>query len=189
MQGDSTANRVARMWMGEAIEEEEKEAVVEKPLTYEETPMTFVLVNRVFKPAGAIADHRYFSNFITAVIVLAAILVGFDTTQTQPIDLSSAIDCAGQCLGGITGFFEMAINVIFTFEVVIKLLQCGFRPWEYYYSGTHLSGTCTCTCACPAPQTQSAEMRCRSISPSSIPHPYRPIFCAPFMQVGTCSTS
>ena len=135
MQNDSTANKVARMWMGEIIEEEEEEEVKETKVTYAEAPLQYVFEHYLFEPAYSVAYHSLFTKFITAVIVAAAILVGFDFTQTQPIDLASWIDCGGECLGVVTGVLEMAINIIFTFEVVAKLLGEAWKPWRYFYSG------------------------------------------------------
>ena len=135
MQNESTANKVARMWMGQEVLEEEVEHAVVKQLLFKETPVLFVLTKAIFRPADHISNHPWFTKAITGVIVVAAVMVGFDFTQTQPIDLSAWVDCRSQCMGAVTGFAEYAINVIFTIEVVVKLLACAFKPWRYFLNG------------------------------------------------------
>ena len=102
MQNDSTANKVARMWMGEALADVEEEQVAEKRNLYSEAPIWYMLDRFIFQPSSFVANHPLFTKFITGVIILAAILVGFDFTQTQPIDLAKVLDCGGACPGAVT---------------------------------------------------------------------------------------
>ncbi len=71
--------------------------------------------------ADEIAESSWFSNFITFVIIVAAVLVGwstFDLSQDEK-DLAAVLD--------------LVILIIFCLEVVIKTIGAGFQPWNYFY--------------------------------------------------------
>ncbi len=68
-----------------------------------------------------IADSPKFQNFITAVILLAGIIVGIQTSPT-------AVSVAGHVLDMI----DYIILGIFIIEIVVKLGAEGNKPWRYF---------------------------------------------------------
>lgn len=72
------------------------------------------------KMMKSIADSNAFQAFITAVIFLAGILVGF---QTYPLD---------EELAEIVSLLDEMVLGIFLFEVVIKIFAEGKTPWIYF---------------------------------------------------------
>lgn len=70
-----------------------------------------------------ITESNFFNNFITAVILLAALMVGLNTEIPSPELLETLL------------FFEvmdLIILFIFIVEVVLKLIACGFEPKQYF---------------------------------------------------------
>lgn len=67
------------------------------------------------------ADSPQFNNFITAVIILAGVIVG---VQTYP----SAVAFAGPVLDAI----DAVILFIFIIEIIVKMGAEGRRPWRYF---------------------------------------------------------
>jgi len=71
-----------------------------------------------------LANLDYFNHFITFVILWASALVGI---QTYP-----SMDGQPSLVA-----MDAAVLYIFTAECAVKLLACGYRPWEYvYYKGS-----------------------------------------------------
>jgi voltage-gated sodium channel len=68
-----------------------------------------------------LADAAWFQNFVTAVILLAGVVVG---VETYP----SAVEAAG----GVLHFLNQAILWIFVVEVVVKMGAEGRKPWRYF---------------------------------------------------------
>ncbi len=68
-----------------------------------------------------IADSPKFQNFITAVILLAGIIVGIQTSPT-------AVSVAGHVLDMI----DYIILGIFIIEIVVKMGAEGNKPWRYF---------------------------------------------------------
>jgi voltage-gated sodium channel len=68
-----------------------------------------------------IADASWFQNFITAVILLAGVVVGIETYP-------SVVEEHGTVLH----FLNEAILWIFVVEVVVKMGAEGKRPWRYF---------------------------------------------------------
>ncbi len=68
-----------------------------------------------------VANANWFSLFITAIILLAGVLVGVET-------YSSVVDS----YGSILHFLDKLILGIFTFEVIVKMVAEGSRPWRYF---------------------------------------------------------
>ncbi len=68
-----------------------------------------------------IANANWFSQFVTAVILLAGVLVGLETYPDIVERFESPLHLA-----------NMAILAIFTFEVVVKMGAEGSKPWRYF---------------------------------------------------------
>jgi len=68
-----------------------------------------------------VADNKLFQNFVTAIIVLAGIVVGIETYH----------DFASQH-HGILNFANQAILWIFVVEIVVKMGAEGSKPWRYF---------------------------------------------------------
>lgn len=73
--------------------------------------------------ATKIVEHPKFSLFVTCVIVLAGILVGLQTS-----------DEVEDAIGGFLAGLDTAILVVFTTEVILKLVSEGLEPWVYFRS-------------------------------------------------------
>lgn len=68
-----------------------------------------------------IATDPRFSNFITAIIIMAGIVVGLETHR--PIR---------EHFEGILHFIDQLILFIFVVEIIIKVGAEGRRPWRYF---------------------------------------------------------
>lgn len=68
-----------------------------------------------------IAESKWFNNFITAVIILAGIIVGIQTYK----------DFAAQHEFTLH-IFDQVILWIFVLEVIVKMLAEGKKPWRYF---------------------------------------------------------
>jgi voltage-gated sodium channel len=71
-----------------------------------------------------IASSPLFQHFITAVIILASLLVGLETYQEIERDYHR-----------ILHIIDLAIISIFTLEVLVKIGAEGRRPWVYFKDG------------------------------------------------------
>jgi voltage-gated sodium channel len=65
-----------------------------------------------------LTSHRYFQNFITLIILMAAVLVGL-----------SADGHDSEILDHLNDF----VLYVFTAEAVLKIFAEGQRPWRYFY--------------------------------------------------------
>lgn len=68
-----------------------------------------------------VAEAPRFQNFVTAVIVFAGIVVGFETYG----ELAARYH-------GVLGVLDKIILGIFVAEIAIKLVAEGSRPWNYF---------------------------------------------------------
>jgi voltage-gated sodium channel len=68
-----------------------------------------------------IVDSSRFHNFVTLVIVLAAILVG---VETYPAVVERH--------GALLHFFDKVVLGVFVVEIVLKVVAEGSRPWRYF---------------------------------------------------------
>lgn len=68
-----------------------------------------------------ISDASWFQNFITAIILLAGVVVGI---ETYPSVVESH--------GGVLHILNEAILWIFVVEVVVKMGAEGAKPWRYF---------------------------------------------------------
>jgi len=68
-----------------------------------------------------IADNKVFQNFVTAIIVLAGVVVGIETYH----------EFASRHYG-ILHFANQAILWIFVAEIVVKMGAEGSKPWRYF---------------------------------------------------------
>ncbi|KAL4161515.1 hypothetical protein PRNP1_002069 [Phytophthora ramorum] len=71
--------------------------------------------------AAKIVEHPKFSLFVTGVIIMAGVMVGLQTSQ-EVIDV----------LGVLLNALDTSILVVFTAEVVLKILAEGLEPWGYF---------------------------------------------------------
>jgi voltage-gated sodium channel len=74
--------------------------------------------------ASKIVEHPKFSLFVTGVIVLAGIMVGLQTSQ-------EVIDVVGVLLTAL----DTSILVVFTAEVILKILAEALEPWQFFRTG------------------------------------------------------
>lgn len=74
-----------------------------------------------------IAEAKWFQNFIIAVIILAGILVGIQTYGEKVSQWTSIIDTV-----------DWIILIIFTVEVVIKIIAEGNQPQNYFKDAWNL---------------------------------------------------
>jgi voltage-gated sodium channel len=70
-----------------------------------------------------------FQQFILALIVISGILVGFETYPAfdESTDIGKAINLIQQVILGI-----------FVVEILLKIIACGSRPWDYFRQGWNL---------------------------------------------------
>jgi voltage-gated sodium channel len=78
----------------------------------------------VIARARRIADSPHFQHFILGVIVVAAIIVGVETSATLTARYSAVIVA-----------LEVVIQTIFVVEIVIRLLACWPRPMAFFANG------------------------------------------------------
>jgi voltage-gated sodium channel len=74
--------------------------------------------------ARRIATNPHFQHFILAVIVVAAILIGVETSPSLTARYGTAIDAV-----------EMLIQIIFVAEIAIRILACWPRPAQFFRNG------------------------------------------------------
>jgi len=77
--------------------------------------------------AKKITDSSKFQSFITVVILLAGIMVGLETDH----DLAKN-------WAGFLHLGDKIIISIFVFEILIKILSFGSKPWRYFYDGWNI---------------------------------------------------
>lgn len=77
--------------------------------------------------ARRIADDSRFQYFIIAVIVVAAILIGVETSPTLTRQYA-----------GLIHVVEMAIQAIFIVEIAIRIAACWPRPVAFFSNGWNL---------------------------------------------------
>jgi len=71
-----------------------------------------------------LTEHPIFQNFVTFVILIAGLQVGFQTYEEEDIKWRSELDA-----------IDLVISTIFTVEVAFKLVACEFEPWFFFNSG------------------------------------------------------
>ena len=71
-----------------------------------------------------LTEHSIFQNFVTGVILVAGLQVGFQTYEEEDIKWRTELD-----------IIDALISTIFTVEVVFKLIACEFEPWLFFNSG------------------------------------------------------
>ncbi len=77
--------------------------------------------------ARRLRDDRRFEIFVLAVIVVAGINVGLETSTVLM-----------NRYGGLLKTIDAVVLGIFTVEVFIKILAEGRKPWRYFFSGWNL---------------------------------------------------
>lgn len=89
---------------------------------------------KVSYKACVLRDHNSFQMFIIFVICVAGLLVGI---QTYPSAITSTggtctPEGSNECDGGILKTFDWIILIIFTLEVVLKIIAEHSKPWKYF---------------------------------------------------------
>ncbi len=89
---------------------------------------------KVSHKACVLRDHNSFQMFIILVICVAGMLVGI---QTYPSAITStggtcAPEGSDECDGGILKTIDWIILIVFTFEVVLKVIAEHSQPWLYF---------------------------------------------------------
>jgi voltage-gated sodium channel len=74
--------------------------------------------------ARRLADNRHFQNFVLGVIVLTAIIVGLETSETL----------VGR-YGALFHWLDVVVQTIFVFEIGIRLLAFWPRPLAFFRDG------------------------------------------------------
>ncbi|MEM1329147.1 MAG: ion transporter [Planctomycetota bacterium] len=74
--------------------------------------------------ARAITEHPVFLNAMLAVIVLASVVVGLETYPELM-----------ERYGGVLKGMDTAIVVVFTIEIVLRMVATGPRWWRFFASG------------------------------------------------------
>jgi len=78
------------------------------------------------KISRVIAEHKHFNNFVTLIILCAAIDIGLQTDFRIR---------ENRAIMSIVEIVDVVILTVFTGELVFKLCAEEFRPWAYFYSG------------------------------------------------------
>eukprot|EP00873_Tetraselmis_striata_P012326 jgi/Tetstr1/432590/TSEL_021960.t1 len=77
-----------------------------------------------------IARSSLFTNFITAVIILASALVGVQTYPSMEYIPGRETNSAASKVWNV---MDQVVLAIFTLEVVLKVLAEGNAPWHYFF--------------------------------------------------------
>jgi voltage-gated sodium channel len=72
-------------------------------------------------------EHNQFDNFILFVILIAAILIGFETEPWLVTQFHYQFHLA-----------DIIILCIFIFEIILKMLAHGLKPWKYFHDPWNL---------------------------------------------------
>jgi voltage-gated sodium channel len=96
-----------------------------------------------------LSESPGFKNFITAVILLAGVLVGLETSPQLV-----------QRHGTFFHFLDQAILTIFVLEILIKMAACGRHPWRYFLDGWNVFDfTIVAVCLLPLHAEFAAVLR------------------------------
>jgi voltage-gated sodium channel len=79
--------------------------------------------SRLAELCKVITEHPIFVNFVTAVIVMAGVVVGLQTDEDIVHDHQETLDT-----------LDLFILIVFTVEVVLKLIAEESEPWNYFHS-------------------------------------------------------
>ena len=71
-----------------------------------------------------IADAAWFQNFILGVILFSSVMVSLETVPWMM-----------ERVGPSLIYAEFVVLVIFTFELAIRIIAFGGRPWEFFKNG------------------------------------------------------
>ena len=120
----------------EAVEAEKLKAALEAKALEEkkawEEAVTELAVFPGHRPciswSTRLRDASWFSGAIIGVIFVAGILVGIQTYDIEP----------GSDLAVTCGLLDVLVLWIFVFEIVVKLIAEGKRPWRYFYDGWNI---------------------------------------------------
>ena len=118
--------------------QKKKEAASAKPLTKAQLAAGPVRADELAKATGAarwyllfvkrvqaLEKSFIFQGAITAVIFIAAVLIGF---ATLPV---------ADTIPEVMGVFEWTINGIFIFEIAVKMIAKKWRPQAYFYAADY----------------------------------------------------
>lgn len=99
--------------------DKEEEAIVD-PENWPNLPPPFIwYIYAAHACYKEITYGSFFNNMVTVVIIVAGINVGIQTYPGMDEDPNVAV-------------LDMLILTIFTIEILVKLVACGFRPWTFF---------------------------------------------------------
>lgn len=78
------------------------------------------------KICRVISEHKHFNNFVTLIILCAAIDIGLQTDFRIK---------ENKMIMDIVAYVDVVILTVFAGELIFKLCAEEFRPWAYFYSG------------------------------------------------------
>jgi len=81
-------------------------------------------MNTIFKNSKKIADSNWFQTFIILVILAAGIIVGLQTYERTSATIRQ--------YSALLNTMDLLILIIFTIEIVIKVLANGRKPFNYF---------------------------------------------------------
>jgi len=94
------------------------------------------MYNRLAMLAKRLADYPLFDKTVTAVILMAGVLVGAQTYDHFAEDACSGSSCdVLQLVMRQGAFLDSLILIVFTVEVVVKICAEAFAPLHYFASG------------------------------------------------------
>jgi voltage-gated sodium channel len=74
--------------------------------------------------ASRLAGSQHFQHFILGIIVLTAIVVGLETSETLTARYGAVFDA-----------LDVIVQTIFVFEIVVRILACWPRPAAFFRDG------------------------------------------------------
>jgi len=78
-------------------------------------------MNKLFTISKRIAESSWFQSFIILTIIAAGVIVGIQTYGDAVINFQTLLNR-----------LDLVILIIFTIEVIIKVLAEGKKPWNYF---------------------------------------------------------
>jgi voltage-gated sodium channel len=84
----------------------------------------------LFNSCKKIAKSNWFQAFIIMSIMLAGVVVGIQTYESTSARIRS--------ISSILSTLDLVVLIVFTIEVVIKVLAEGKKPWKYFTDSWNL---------------------------------------------------
>lgn len=86
--------------------------------------LKFQSMHKISRICKKIATSKLFKNGITTTILIAGILVGIETYDIMVTNYHQTFEV-----------LDLIILIIFSLEIIIKILQEGKQPWKYFTDG------------------------------------------------------